>query len=239
MLIDASLVLVLASALPLASPLDAFVSELVSITPGQGKFPSEVRLGEGAASRTVRPAGPFRIARYEVPQDLYELVMGSNPSRWRGPRNSVEMVSHADAVTFCEKLTALLQKEGKLAAGERVDLPSDAEWEYACRAGAKGAYSFGDDAEKLGDFAWFTGNAAGNDPPVGAKKPNAWGLYDMHGYVWEWRRQKPGEKSARAGGGAWTSPAKECRSDAVKDYPVDRRAPDLGFRVVVRPAPGR
>ena len=128
----------------------------------------------------------FHIARYEVPQNLWEAVMGSNPSRWKGPRNSVEMLSFADAEAFCRKATELMRQAKLIQPNELIRLPSEAEWEYVCRAGTSTVYSFGDDPQMLGDYGWFTGNAAGNDPPVGAKKPNPWGLYDLHGYLSEW-----------------------------------------------------
>jgi formylglycine-generating enzyme required for sulfatase activity len=138
---------------------------------------------------------PFRISKYETTQELYEAVTGSNPSRWKGPRNSAESMTILQAEQFCEKLTSLLQEKKLLKPNEKVRLPTEAEWEYCCRAGSKTAYSFGDLATKEGDrenkasilneYAWHTGNAAGNDPVVGSLKPNPWGLYDMHGYLWE------------------------------------------------------
>ena len=150
--------------------------------------------GEQPAHK-VTFAYSFSIAKYEVPQNLYEAVMGHNPSKWKGPRNSVEMFSFDDAQVFCKKITMQLRDAKMLMSDEEIRLPTEAEWEYCCRAGTNTAYSFGDSAAKAGDanaktslldeFAWHTGNAAGNDPPVGAKKPNAWGLYDMHGYLWE------------------------------------------------------
>src|SRR5204862_3227322 len=125
-------------------------------------------------------------AKYEVTQELYEVVMGKNPSRWKGPRNSVEMASWNEANDFCRKITAELRKRKLLGDEEEIRLPTEAEWEYACRAGTKTAYSFGDDPEKLGEYAWLTDNSDDKYHKVGTKKPNPWGLHDMHGNVAEW-----------------------------------------------------
>ena len=112
-------------------------------------------------------------------------------------RNSAEMMTSTDALTFCDKLTQELRTRKLIAEDELIRLPSEAEWEYCCRAGTDTAYSFGEMAQAAGEdvkqnqasildrYGWHTGNAAGNDPPVGALKPNAWGLYDVHGYLWE------------------------------------------------------
>src|SRR5262249_22960300 len=144
------------------------------ITPGQGKFPKS-----GAV-------GPLAIAKYEVPQNLWEAVMGSNPSKWKGPRNSVEMLSYDDAYAFCAQASALLEGAKLIDAHKVLRLPTEAELECCARAGTTTKYSFGDDVSQLGDCAWSTENAKGNDPPVGAKKANPWGLYDVHGYLREW-----------------------------------------------------
>ena len=128
----------------------------------------------------------FAIARYEVTQELYFVVMGTNPAKWKGSRNSVEMVNWHEANAFCGKVTLELRKLKLLDESDLVRLPSEAEWEYACRAGTATAYSFGDKTEELGKYCWYKENAPGNDPPVGKKLPNDWGLFDMHGYVWEW-----------------------------------------------------
>lgn len=189
--------------------LKTFRDEFVQVSPGEGEFPpafSMVDPGDAEAKpRQVTIQRPFAMARYEVPQNLWEAVMGENPSRWKGPRNSVEMLSHAEAVAFCQKATTLMREAELIAADEEIRLPSEAEWEYAARAGTSTAYSFGDDIKKLNDYAWHTGNAAGNDPPVGAKKPNAWGLYDMHGYLWEWCADAwhPSYEGAPTDGSAW------------------------------------
>ena len=259
-------VLVLAAILaaPAAPPDDAakdkilrlFVNELVPITPGTGTFPRDFAMGAADGLDAAKPvhtvtfAYPFRIAKYEVTQELYEAVTGANPSRWKGPRNSVEMVGWHEANEFCRKLTAELRQRKLIAADEIVRLPSEAEWEYTCRAGTKTLFSFGDDAKDLGEYAWFTGNAKGNDPPVGKKKPNPWDLYDMHGYVWEWTLDAwqpnyegaPTDGSARDAkdakqrvgrGGAWTEKAEDCRSSTRGHWPPDARRADIGFRCVV------
>jgi formylglycine-generating enzyme required for sulfatase activity len=105
----------------------------------------------------------LRMHKLETTQEIYALIAGSEPSRWKGPRNSVEMASWHEAVAFCQKATVLLRAEKLIAADEVVRLPTEREWELACRAGTSTAYSFGDDAAQLGEFAWFHGNAAGND----------------------------------------------------------------------------
>jgi formylglycine-generating enzyme required for sulfatase activity len=236
--------------------LKRFVDEFVHLTPGKGKFPASFRMGSGddglaaeQPAHTVTFTAPFAIARYEVTQELYEAIAGGNPSRWKGPRNSLEMVNWDEAVTFCKKATAALRQRKLLSEDEEIRLPTEAEWEYACRAGTTTRYSFGDDGKDLTDYGWYKDNAKGNDPPVGAKKGNSWGLFDMHGYVLEWcadgwhadyrgaptdgsawQGGKAGERVAR--GGAWTLPAEECRSAARHALAVDTRTAAVGFRCV-------
>ena len=181
--------------------LKTFVDEFVLIEPGKSKFPAAFEMGDDSGPQAERPrhkvtlSHSFAMAKYEATQNLYEFVMGNNPSRWKGPRNSVEMMSWEEANQFCQKVTQLLKAEKLIADDESIRLPTEAEWEYCCRAGTQTRYSFGNEAQKesdvspkaslLSEYAWHTGNAAGNDPPVGALKPNPWGLYDFHGYLWE------------------------------------------------------
>lgn len=174
------------------SLIQKFRDEFVAIQPGATPFGESFSMGRDDGPASERPAHrvsiryEFAIARFETPQSLWQAVMESNPSRWQGVRNAVEMITRGEATEFCERVTRLLREADLIDANERVRLPSEAEWEYCARAGSTTEYSFGDDASVLGDYAWFHGNAAGNDPPVGAKRANAWGLHDMHGYLWEW-----------------------------------------------------
>jgi len=209
--------------------LSTFRQEFVELTPAQGEFSAEFEMGradgepaEGPPHR-VRMTRPFAIARYEVPQNLWQAVMGDNPSRWKGPRNSVELLSFDDAEAFCRKATALMREAKLISPMQVVRLPSEAEWEYAARAGTTTRYSFGDDASKLNDYAWSTHNAAGNDPSVGAKRPNAWKLYDTHGYLWEWCADAwhDNYSGAPADGSVWTAggdpPRRVLRGGSWKD----------------------
>ena len=190
----------------------------------------------------------FYIGVHEVTQEQWIKVMGKNPSYFKGPRNAVEQVSWSDAVEFCLKLSALPEER---AAGRFYQLPTEAQWEYACRAGTPTKYSFGDDATKLGDYAWHGGNSGSKTHPVGQKKPNAWGLYDMHGNVNElcsdWHAKYPSGNSADPTGpisgsgrvrrgGSWASPAADCRSAyRFLDSP-SRRYNRIGFRVCLSPS---
>jgi formylglycine-generating enzyme required for sulfatase activity/uncharacterized protein YjbI with pentapeptide repeats len=153
----------------------------------------------------------FYIGVYEVTQQQYERVTGRTPSRFKGANNPVESISWDEAVAFCAKLSAL---PAERAAGRVYRLPTEAEWEYACRASTLSSYYFGDDSRNLGKYAWFNDNSGRTTHPVGAKLPNGWGLYDMHGNVWEWCSDKEG--SARVvRGGSWDLVAMNCRSASL------------------------
>ena len=129
----------------------------------------------------VRVTRPFYLGKYKVTQEQWEAVMGDNPSGFKGPKNPVDSVSFDQCLEFIEKL------DGKAAATMgRFALPTEAQWEYACRAGSTTRYCFGDNPAQLGDYAWFGKSWHRKDIPVGQKKPNAWGLFDMHGPVKEW-----------------------------------------------------
>ena len=179
---------------------------------------------------------PFCLGKYEVTQEQWEAVMGNNPSAFKGPKNPVEQVSWNDCRTFFDKLN---EKTGE--QGSEFVLPTEAQWEYACRAGSTSKFCFGDDENQLGEYAWYGKNSGGEAHPVGKKKPNAFGLYDMCGNVWEWcadywtdyyakspaddpRGPTTGSKRVNRGGG-WRHDARSCRS-AV-------RSSSLGFRVAL------
>ncbi len=251
--------------------LERFNGEFVAITPGQGQFPATYVMGTGYGPWCEEPAhkvtltAKFQMARYEVPQNLYEAVMGHNPSQWKGPRNSVEKVAFADVVEFCRKATVQMRARRLIAQTEEIRLPSEAEWEYCCRAGTTTPYSFGESAtgpkdtgngaSLLDSYAWHTGNAAGNDPPVGAKQPNPWGLYDMHGYLWEfvsdgWHETyagAPSDGSSWAGsepnarrvirGGSWKERYECHRSGFRMPIAADGKSDAIGFRCVKASVP--
>jgi formylglycine-generating enzyme required for sulfatase activity len=206
------------------------------------------RSGDEGPQHRVRITKPFHLGVHEVTQAQYDRTMGTNPSHFKGPQHPVETVSWDDAGSFCAKLSALSKEK---AAGRVYRLPTEAEWEYACRADSTTPYSFGDDRDAMGDHAWFGDNASSTTHPVGEKRPNGWGLYDMHGNVWEWCEDWFGEYtkspvddpvglatgSARGiRGGCWLGAAKDCRTADRLSHQPDSRYFFLGFRVATVPS---
>jgi formylglycine-generating enzyme required for sulfatase activity len=141
--------------------------QMGSPTTERGRDPDET------PQHAVTLTRPFLICRTECTQAAYEKVVGSNPSELKTPARPVETVSWNDVKAFCDRVD--------------LRLPTEAEWEYACRAGTTTAYCFGDDEAQLHEYAWFSGGSDGQrTAPVAQRKPNGFGLYDMHGNVWEW-----------------------------------------------------
>jgi formylglycine-generating enzyme required for sulfatase activity/serine/threonine protein kinase len=201
-------------------------------------------MGEGSEAHQVTLTKAFELGVYEVTQKQYEVVMGTNPSHFKTALNPVEEVSWDDAVEFCQKLSALPAEK---KAGYVYRLPTEAEWEYACRAGTTTEYSYGDSDSQLGDYAWYDKNSGKTTHPVGGKKPNAWGLYDMHGNVFEWCQDWHGDypsgsvtdpTGAAVGsfrvlrGGGWYFISDCCRSAFRLRGTPDYRDYSLGFRVL-------
>ncbi|MFH0965413.1 MAG: SUMF1/EgtB/PvdO family nonheme iron enzyme [Planctomycetota bacterium] len=186
----------------------------------------------------VRITRPFYMGNYEVTQGIWESLMGYNPSQFKSADNPVDHVSWNDCQEFLKR------------AGDDLRLPTEAEWEYACRAGTDTVFSFGDDPNDLHAYAWYAANSSGTSHPVGRKLPNPWGLYDMHGNVFEWVADwyasdayvrsdvedpvGPDTGSFRViRGGSWLWQVVDCRSSMRAIVgPADNHAM-LGFRVAL------
>lgn len=195
----------------------------------------------------------YWLQETEVTQGQWKSLMGTTP--WNGEElvqsgsdYAASYISQESAVEFCQRLTKREQSAGQLPNGWIYALPSEAQWEYACRAGTTTAYSFGDNESKLNEHAWWGGiSGDGNTKseqyahPVGRKKPNAWGLKDMYGNLWEWCSDEswPESRSASATelhhrvyrGGSWGIGATKCRSASRARLMADSRNSFIGFRV--------
>jgi eukaryotic-like serine/threonine-protein kinase len=203
---------------------------------------------------------PIFLSIHPVTQGQYQAVMGRNPNHFKGvDERPVESVSWFDGVDFCNRLSELENQKPyyrvdgvdvTIAGGSGYRLPTEAEWEYTCRAGALTLYPFGDEASQLGEYAWYSDEAGGSTHPVGQKRPNGWGVYDMLGNVYEWCADWYDAKcyasplaanplSATAGarrvirGGCWNSWPRLCRTAARRWFAPEYRNFDLGFRVAV------
>ncbi|MCR5163123.1 MAG: SUMF1/EgtB/PvdO family nonheme iron enzyme [Thermoguttaceae bacterium] len=209
--------------------------------------PGEFMMGSTNGDSDEKPVHKVTLTRgfwlleTEVTQAMWESVMGENLSEFKGDRNPVECVSWDDSQEFCKKLSQKL--------GRQVQLPTEAQWEYACRTGTTGDY-----AGTLDEMAWYSSNSGGTTHAVGQKKPNAWGLYDMHGNVWEWcsdyldkeyysrsPMSDPENTTASSSrvlrGGCWELNARYCRSACRYSRSPDFRYYDLGLRIILVPNP--
>ena len=216
--------------------------EMMDIPAGEFMMGSDENTREKPIHKVLVNA--FEIGKYPITQEQYESVMKSNPSSFKGnPKNPVENVNWNDAQLFCQKLTQL--------SGQIYRLPTEAEWEYACRAGTQTRYYFGDDETQLENYAWYKNNAKGITHLVGQKNPNNWGIYDMSGNVWEWCADKWKNNYAKENnkdyssnlefnddnfvvvrGGSWEYNSERCRSAYRAGEKAGIRFSGIGFRVV-------
>lgn len=227
--------------------------------------PEAERLPEEGPRTEVRISRPFWIGSHEVTQAEYEGVMGRNPSTYSGPSRPVENVTWNDAVTFAQRINERERRAGRLPAGYEYRLPTEAEWEYAARAGTQAPFHWGDRADaSMGNFKgryprdFTTATTSGDERygtlPVGTFAPNAWGLYDVHGNVREWTQDRfnarlpggsvtdyagpaTGDSQAVRGGG-WDDFAHRCRVAARERRTPGNASPAVGFRLVLAPQVG-
>jgi formylglycine-generating enzyme required for sulfatase activity len=227
--------------------------------------PGTFQMGDAdEGQREVNLTQPFYLGVTEVTQAEYQRVMGECPSAFWGDDNlPVEQVSWYEAIAFCNRLS---EQEDlpqyydvqcptvTMRGGTGCRLPTEAEWEYACRAGSTAAYCFGDNAAQLGDYASFMKNSGKTTHPVKQKRPNRWGLYDMHGNVWEWcwdwydkyptepqanptgPAEQPREALRVTRGGSWWNMDNCCRSAFRNALEPGNRRQNLGFRVARSPS---
>jgi formylglycine-generating enzyme required for sulfatase activity/serine/threonine protein kinase len=230
--------------------------ELVWIRPGEFRMGSPGneagRFNDEGPQTSVRLTRGFWLGKYPVTQGQWQALMGNNPSHFKqsGLNAPVEQVSWTEAMEFARRLTERERAAGRLPEGYVYTLPSEAQWEYACRAGTTTRFNLGNSDSDLGRAGWFRGNAQGRTHAVGQKTPNAWGLYDMHGNVFEWTRswfgnypggsvvdyEGPSSGSGRVSrGGSWLNNARVCRSANRYDWGPELR--NVGFRLALSSVP--
>ncbi len=221
--------------------------ELMLIPPGEflmGSPAFEDVRGDDETQHKVTLTKPFFMGITEVTQAQFFRVLRKNSSKFKAAKHPVEQVTWDEAVEFCARLSDLPAEK---RTGRVYRLPTEAEWEYACRAGTTTAYSFGNDQGQLSNYGWWKVNSGGATHPVGLKKPNPWGLYDIHGNVFEWVQDWHGGYSGGkltdptgpvsgslrvSRGGRWSSIAGICRSAFRYRSTPGLRLNNLGFRVL-------
>ena len=218
---------------------------LVRIPAGEYYMGSEDGGEDDKPVHSVRITQPFFLSQTAVTLAQWKSVMGTMPGKRKADNRPVTQVSWDDAVSFCEQLSGT---PDELRAGCLYRLPTEAVWEYACRAGSNTQYSFGDNESQLANYAWYDSNSGGREHPVGQKNANAWGLFDMHGNVWEWCRDGYGLYDSDAAtdpvgspdspdrvfrGGSWGNSAQHCRSAFRNGSPAWMGGFNLGFRIAM------
>jgi len=208
-------------------------------------------LDEGPTTSVVIAHG-YWLSDHEVTQAEYEALMKNNPSQYLGDgQRPVEKVNWQEALDYCRRLTERERAAGRLPADYAYRLPTEAEWEHACRAGTRTRFSFGDDPGRtqIQDYAWYGANSDSAPHPVRLKRPNPWGLHDLHGNLLEWcldewkgtlpggtitnRVALPSGTLRVARGGSWLYEARFCRSANRDSYGWLNRCSDVGFRLAL------
>lgn len=221
--------------------------ELLFVAAGSFQMGSENGEVRERPSHRIAIGEPFWLGKTEVTQAQWEAVMNKNPSHFKtSGSHPVEQVSWNEAVEFCQKLTARERAAGRLLSGYEYALPTEAQWEYACRAGTTGDF-----AGEINAIAWHGETWNDGHHKVAQKRPNPWGFYDMHGNVWEWCADGfvsnyyensphtdpfcPSGSTRAVRGGCWVLDARNCRSAYRFGYSADYRHSNLGFRLVLAP----